>query len=47
MKSFMSEVFNDPQRQEAASEHRARAIADTYTLIVRPTIDTFTTQGPI
>ena len=46
MKSFMSEVFNDPQRQEAANEHRARAIADTYTLIVRPTIDTFTTQGP-
>jgi hypothetical protein len=32
---------------KAASEHRERAIADTYTIIVRPTIDTFTTQGPV
>jgi hypothetical protein len=47
MKLFMSEVVNDPQRHEAQTEPRERAIADTYTLIVRPTIDTFTTQGPI
>ena len=47
LKSFTEEVVNDPDRMKAASEHRERAIADTYTIIVRPTIDTFTTQGPV
>jgi hypothetical protein len=45
MKSFLEEVVHHPGRKEAFSEHRERAIADTYTMIVRPTIDTFTTEG--
>ena len=47
MRAFLEVVYNDPTRMEAQKEHRERAIADTYTLIVRPTIDTFTTEGPV
>jgi hypothetical protein len=36
--AFMDVVF-DPERLEAQSEHRETAIADTYTLILRPFID--------
>lgn len=46
MRAFMA-VVQDPERLEAQSEHRAAAIADSYTVIVRPRIDTFTTHGPI
>lgn len=46
MRSFMA-VVQDPERLAAQGEHRAAAIADTYTVIVRPRNDTFTTHGPI
>lgn len=46
MRSFM-QVVNDPERLEAQKNHRGPAIADTYTVVVRPSIDTFTTQGPV
>ncbi|MGZ4695052.1 MAG: hypothetical protein ACXWBN_12110 [Acidimicrobiales bacterium] len=36
--AFMDVVF-DPERLTAQSEHRETAIADTYTLILRPVID--------
>ena len=36
--AFMAVVF-DPARLEAQRDHREVAIADTYTLILRPTID--------
>jgi hypothetical protein len=36
--AFMAVVF-DPARLEAQGEHRERAIADTYTMILRPIID--------
>ncbi len=36
--AFMAVVF-DPARLEAQGEHRERAIADTYTMILRPVID--------
>jgi hypothetical protein len=36
--AFMKVVF-DPARLEAQAAHRETAIADTYTLITRPTID--------
>jgi hypothetical protein len=36
--AFMDVVF-DPERLEAQKEHRETAIADTYTLILRPFID--------
>ena len=36
--AFMAVVF-DPARLEAQHAHREPAIADTYTMIVRPTID--------
>ncbi len=36
--AFMAVVF-DPARLEAQKAHRETAIADTYTLITRPTID--------
>lgn len=36
--AFMAVVF-DPARLEAQKTHRETAIADTYTLITRPTID--------
>jgi hypothetical protein len=29
----------DPERQRAQAEHREKAIADTYTVLVRPAID--------
>ena len=47
LRAFVDEVVNDPDRLKAHSEHRERAIADTYTVIVRPTIHTFTTVGPV
>ena len=47
LRAFLEVVYNDPERLEAQKEHRERAIADTYTLIVRPSIDTFTTDGPV
>ena len=34
-------VVADPARVEVQRSHRAPAMADTYTLIVRPTIDRF------
>ena len=46
MRSFMA-VVQDPERLAAQGEHRAAAIADTYTVVVRPRNDTFTTHGPI
>jgi hypothetical protein len=36
--AFQAVVF-DPARLEAQGEHRERAIADTYTMILRPVID--------
>ena len=36
--AFMAVVF-DPERLEAQKAHREVAIADTYTLVTRPTID--------
>ena len=36
--AFMEVVF-DPERLEAQKAHRETAIADTYTLITRPSID--------
>lgn len=36
--AFMKVVF-DPERLEAQAAHRETAIADTYTLITRPTVD--------
>lgn len=47
LRAFLEVVYNDPERMDAQKQHRERAIADTYTLIVRPSIDTFTTDGPI
>ena len=35
-------VVSDPERLAAQRAHRERAIADTYTLVVRPTIDLMT-----
>ena len=32
-------VVTDPERRVAQKDHREKAIADTYTMIVRPTID--------
>lgn len=40
-RAFMAVVF-DPERLEAQKDHRETAIADTYTMIVRPTIDRLT-----
>jgi hypothetical protein len=37
-RAFMA-VVTDPQRLDAQKDHREKAIADTYTMIVRPTID--------
>lgn len=37
-RAFMA-VVSDPARLEAQEQHREKAIADTYTMIVRPTID--------
>lgn len=37
-RAFMAVVF-DPERLEAQKDHRETAIADTYTMIVRPTIN--------
>ena len=37
-RAFMA-VVTDPDRLEAQKDHREKAIADTYTMIVRPTID--------
>jgi hypothetical protein len=37
-RAFMA-VVTDPARLEAHKDHREKAIADTYTMIVRPTID--------
>ena len=37
--AFMAVVF-DPSRLEVQHEHREVAMSDTYTLIVRPQIDT-------
>ncbi len=37
-RAFMA-VVTDPERLEAQKHHREKAIADTYTMIVRPTID--------
>ena len=36
--AFMAVVF-DPERLEAQKGHREVAIADTYTLVLRPLID--------
>ena len=38
-KAAFMEVVNDPNRLEAQKTHRERAIADTYTLIVRTSLD--------
>jgi len=38
-RAFMA-VVADPDRLAAQADHRERAIADTYTMIVRPTLDT-------
>jgi uncharacterized protein (DUF1330 family) len=46
MRAFM-QVVNDPDRVVVQESHRQPAIADTYTVVVRPSIDTFTTQGPV
>ena len=40
-RAFM-EVVMDPSRLEAQRQHREAAIADTYTMILRPTIDQLT-----
>lgn len=40
-RAFM-EVVMDPSRLEAQKQHREAAIADTYTMIVRPIIDQLT-----
>jgi hypothetical protein len=37
-RAFMA-VVTDPERRVAQKDHREKAIADTYTMIVRPTID--------
>ena len=37
-KAFLEVVFN-PERLKAQAEHREVAIADTYTMILRPFID--------
>jgi hypothetical protein len=37
-RAFMA-VVSDPARLEAQKQHRETAIADTHTMIVRPTID--------
>lgn len=37
-RAFMAVVF-DPERLEAQRDHRETAIADTYTMILRPSID--------
>ena len=37
-RAFMA-VVTDPDRLEAQKDHREKAIADTYTMIIRPTID--------
>jgi hypothetical protein len=36
--AFMAVVM-DPARLEAQRQHRERAIADTYTMILRPTLN--------
>jgi len=36
--AFMEVVF-DPDRLKAQAEHREKAIAETYTFVLRPTID--------
>ena len=41
--AFMAVVL-DPDRLQAQAEHRERAIADTYTLIIRPTVDRLETS---
>lgn len=38
LRAFMA-VVQDPERLTAQREHREVAIADTYTMVVRPTID--------
>lgn len=38
-KAAFMEVVNDPNRLEAQKKHREKAIADTYTLIVRTSVD--------
>ncbi|MFP5489223.1 MAG: hypothetical protein ACLGHQ_13060, partial [Acidimicrobiia bacterium] len=43
-RAFMAVVF-DPDRLEAQRDHRETAIADTYTMILRPTIDRLTTPS--
>lgn len=40
-RAFMAVVF-DPERLEAQHDHRETAIADTYTMIIRPSIDRLT-----
>ena len=40
-------VVQDPDRLEAQNGPRTAAIADTYTVVVRPRNDTFTTHGAI
>lgn len=40
-RAFMAVVF-DPERLDAQKDHREVAIADTYTMIIRPTIDRLT-----
>lgn len=47
MRAFLEVVYNDPDRKQAETTHREQAIADTYTMIVRPSIDTFTSAGPV
>jgi hypothetical protein len=37
-RAFMA-LATDPERQQAQAEHREKAIADTYTVLVRPAID--------
>ncbi len=38
--AFMEEVVFDPARLEAQRDHREKAMADTYTLVTRPMVDT-------
>lgn len=47
LRGFLEVVVNDPDRLKAQENHRENAIQDTYTMIVRPTIDFFTEHGAV
>jgi uncharacterized protein (DUF1330 family) len=46
MRAFAAMVA-DPERVEAQANHRNDALEHTYTVVVRATRDTFTTDGPV